>query len=168
MSTERDASGDLRWDPDAFPTGDTLGAYVHAAGFKFGMSFQKDKEKLQNVKPHDFDGEWEAGDTGIYSMNFMPKVAGVCELQIWCVPNDKGDRQPFPGSPFRVAVVPGKASPAISAVEPGSSAQGWSKVAKEEKNMRPTAGGPDTQTLYASDSITIGTSPMRHLCLASF
>ena len=37
MSTERDASGNLQWDPVAFPTGHTLGDYVHSKGFKFGM-----------------------------------------------------------------------------------------------------------------------------------
>jgi hypothetical protein len=37
MSTERDANGDLQWDPVAFPTGHMLGAYVHSKGFKFGM-----------------------------------------------------------------------------------------------------------------------------------
>ena len=37
MSTERDANGDLQWDPVAFPTGHTLGDYVHSKGFKFGM-----------------------------------------------------------------------------------------------------------------------------------
>ena len=33
MSTERDANGDLQWDPVAFPTGHTLGDYVHSKGW---------------------------------------------------------------------------------------------------------------------------------------
>ena len=37
MSTERSPDGNLQWDPIKFPTGDTLGAYIHSKGFKFGM-----------------------------------------------------------------------------------------------------------------------------------
>ena len=36
MDTERDANGDLQWGSN-FPTGNTLGDYVHSKGFKFGM-----------------------------------------------------------------------------------------------------------------------------------
>ena len=36
MDTERDVNGDLQWGPN-FPTGNTLGDYVHSKGFKFGM-----------------------------------------------------------------------------------------------------------------------------------
>ena len=36
MSTKRDGNGDLQW-ADTFPTGSTLGEYVHSKGFKFGM-----------------------------------------------------------------------------------------------------------------------------------
>ena len=36
MDTERDANGDLQWGPN-FPTGDTLGEFIHSKGFKFGM-----------------------------------------------------------------------------------------------------------------------------------
>jgi len=36
MATERDGNGDLQWGAN-FPTGHTLGDYVHSKGFKFGM-----------------------------------------------------------------------------------------------------------------------------------
>eukprot|EP00040_Diaphanoeca_grandis_P015286 m.77804 g.77804 ORF g.77804 m.77804 type:complete len:439 (+) comp25055_c0_seq1:96-1412(+) len=36
MDTKRDANGDLQWGPN-FPTGSTLGDYIHSKGFKFGM-----------------------------------------------------------------------------------------------------------------------------------
>ena len=37
MDTKRDANGDLQWGPN-FPTGNTLGEFVHSKGFKFGVS----------------------------------------------------------------------------------------------------------------------------------
>eukprot|EP00041_Stephanoeca_diplocostata_P027984 m.780967 g.780967 ORF g.780967 m.780967 type:complete len:319 (+) comp23285_c2_seq17:67-1023(+) len=36
MDTKRDEQGNLQWGPN-FPTGNTLGDYVHSKGFKFGM-----------------------------------------------------------------------------------------------------------------------------------
>lgn len=36
MDTQRDANGDLQWGPN-FPTGHTLGDFVHSKGFKFGV-----------------------------------------------------------------------------------------------------------------------------------
>ena len=36
MDTKRDANGDLQWGPN-FPTGNTLGEFVHSKGFKFGV-----------------------------------------------------------------------------------------------------------------------------------
>ena len=36
MDTERDANGDLQWGPN-FPTGSSLGEFIHSKGFKFGV-----------------------------------------------------------------------------------------------------------------------------------
>jgi hypothetical protein len=36
MDTKRDANGDLQWGPN-FPTGHTLGDFIHSKGFKFGV-----------------------------------------------------------------------------------------------------------------------------------
>ena len=95
--------------------------------FKFGMSFGKDKDKLSNAKPHGFQGYWEAGDTGVYSLTFTPTQAGSCEMHMWCDPYSKGERIALPGSPFHVSVSAGVPSAAVSVVG------GFTKLFKEEK-----------------------------------
>lgn len=129
---------------------------IPGSSFKFGMAFnfkekEKEKEKLMNLKPHDFEGEWEAGDTGIYEMRYTAKAAGWCDLHVWCDPTNKGERLPFPNSPYHLSVAPGRASPAVSSLP----AEGWTKVVKEERGGGKGAAGHDASALYAGDTICI-------------
>ena len=118
--------------------------------FQFGMSIGKDKDKLAHAKPHAFEGQWEPGETGIYFLTYKPTQAGTCELHVWCDPNAKGERVPFPGSPFHVAVSPGVASAAVSSVD------GFQKQYKEEKNDKyAKQTNHDPNMLYASDTVII-------------
>lgn len=38
--------------------------------FKFGIAFLKDKERVQNAEPAEFEGAWEPGDTGVYQLTY--------------------------------------------------------------------------------------------------
>ena len=84
----------------------------------------------------------------MYEIRYIATVAGGCEMHVWCDPQSEGQRIPFPGSPYHVAVTAGKASPAVSIVD------GWSKVHKEEKSDR-HGKGADPSELYASDTVTL-------------
>ena len=120
------------------------------ADFKFGMSIGKEKDKLSNAKPHDFDGQWEDGDTGVFTITYKPMQAGSCEMHVWCDPKGQGERVPFPGSPFHVSVAPGAASAIVSLVD------GYQKVQKEEKNDKyAKQSNHDPNSLYASDTVVI-------------
>ena len=123
---------------------------IPGPSFKFGMSIGKDKDKVANAKPHDFTGEWEAGDTGIYEIMYTPTLAGSNELHVWCDPNSKGERLSFPGSPFHVTVTPGAASPDVSVIEQ------WTKLQKEEKNDKyGKSAASDPGTIHAGDTVSI-------------
>ena len=115
--------------------------------FTFGMSFQKDREKLQNVKPYEFEGHWDPHTRGVYEIRYVATASGGNELQLWCDPNDEGTRTAFPGSPFHVLVTSGKASPATSQVD------GWTKVIKDERGDR--KHGADMTVVHAGDTINV-------------
>ena len=124
--------------------------------FQFFMSIQKDKDKVQNVTPHEHQGKWEAGDTGIYEIHYTATVAGQCEMHVWCEnPNIKAERLPLPGSPFHVSVTPGEPAHEVSLVD------GWTKQHVEDKNDRSSGSGSSkadksidlATTLFASDTV---------------
>lgn len=72
-------------------------------------------------------GEWEAGGTGVYTIHYIATEAGPCRLHVWCDPQSKGERLPFPNSPFQLLVSSGEPSNAVSLVD------GWTKQLKDEK-----------------------------------
>jgi hypothetical protein len=50
---------------------------VPGPDFRFGIAFLKEKERVQNAEPAPFDGAWEAGDTGVYTITYVPtQVSG--------------------------------------------------------------------------------------------
>lgn len=129
---------------------------IPGPGFQFGMSVSKEKDKIANVKKHSFRGEWEEGDTGIYRIKYTPTSAGTNEVHVWCDPSGKGERIPFPGSPFHVHVGAGEASASTSQVERNSNGLGWTKIAKEEKNDKyGKSSSLDPNALSAGDTVTI-------------
>ena len=105
---------------------------------------------LAAAEPHDFDGSWQEGNNGVFEMRFCATEAGAMKLHVWCDPLSKGDRIPFPNSPFALHVSPGQASTRVSQVD------GWTKLLKEEKNVKYGKGAQaDINTLIAGDTLTI-------------
>jgi len=131
------------------------------AKFAFGLAFTKnDKEgtnaarkstnaELANIEPRPHKGQWEPGDTGVYRIRYSASEAGPCRLHIWCDPQSKGERLPFPNSPFQLAVSSGEASATVSQVD------GWTKLIKDEKVKYGKGTQADANTLVAGDTLTI-------------
>ena len=122
--------------------------------YQFFISMQKEKDKLANVTPHEFEGVWEEDDTGIYIIKYTGNVAGQSEMHVWCEnATIKAERMALPGSPFHVTIAPGNASPAVSVVD------GWSKLHNEDKHDRGASPGKNDKsidvanTLFASDTV---------------
>jgi len=123
--------------------------------FRFGLSMLKEKEKLTpttNEYPH--SGDWYDQSAGVYELTYVAKAAGSFELHVWCDPVNKGERLPFPGSPFAVHVMAGKATASKSQVSPEQNGLGWSKesrsVDKHGKQIQ-----TDLNTITAGDSIFV-------------
>lgn len=126
--------------------------------FRFGLALLKDKEKLAQADEHAFEGRWVTLETAkalevkpevegeFYELTYVATAAGAHELHVWCDPKDNGERIPFPGSPFQLAVQPGIASPEVSNVD------GWTKesrgVDKHGKVIQ-----TDTTKIIAGDNI---------------
>ncbi len=93
--------------------------------FAFGMAFSKNdkegvnaaKQSLAAAEPTAHQGAWEPGDTGVYKMRYFATEAGPCRLHVWCDPQSKGERLPFPNSPFQLSVSSGEPSTTVSQVD---------------------------------------------------
>ena len=105
---------------------------------------------MGQVKTHEFKGEWETGNTGIYTIEYVPTKAGHHDLHVWCEPHRKAERVAFPGSPFTLHVTEGVASAHSSLVD------GWSKLIKEDNKFGKDgkSGDPAEQTLTAGDTVS--------------
>ena len=94
--------------------------------FRFGLSMLKEREKLTpTTKEYAQVGDWFDRSKGIYELTYIAEAAGNFELHVWCDPQGEGERLPFPGSPFAIHVLAGKATAAMSQVSPERSGLGW-------------------------------------------
>ena len=77
------------------------------------------REKREGVQPpmpdsQEFSGTWV---NGCYEIRYVAEQAGTLDLNLWCVVEEGGVREPLPGSPFSVHVTEGIASPIGSYVK---------------------------------------------------
>ena len=130
--------------------------------FKFGISMLKEKEKFtanSRVWPH--KGEWFDKAAGVYELSYVAQTAGTWDLHVWCDPQSKGERLPFPGSPFAICVGTGKASALRSHLAPEQNGLGWSKetrsveAGKQGKQQERAAVGSDLNSIVAGDTIVV-------------
>jgi len=128
---------------------------IPSAVFTFGLAVAArhghgEREKVANVQPHAFEGDWEGGNTGVFELHYVPTHAGNSDLHVWCDPDSSGQRVPVPGSPFPLHVCEGPASADCSIVD------GWSKVHKEDKNDKYGKNEKSLEgVLLASDTVSI-------------
>ena len=134
---------------------------VPGPSFNFGAAIvlRKDenevahRDKLASLPTYPFEGSWQEGDTGIFTLIYTPRQAGHSDLHLWCDPVGKGERIPFPGSPFALRVAEGPCSAHASFVD------GWSKVIQDDKgdkNGKSVAQVPDDNSvLTASETISM-------------
>jgi hypothetical protein len=111
------------------------------------------------VWPH--KGEWFDKAAGVYELSYVAQTAGTWDLHVWCDPQSKGERLPFPGSPFAICVGTGKASALRSHLAPEQNGLGWSKetrsveAGKQGKQQERAAVGSDLNSIVAGDTIVV-------------
>ena len=70
-------------------------------------------------------------------------------MHVWCDPESKGERLPFPGSPFHVIVGPGEANAHASVIDE------WTKIVKEDKGDKQGKSSAEANIVYAGDTVSI-------------
>jgi hypothetical protein len=94
--------------------------------FKVGLGMAHDRKKLQDIKPHEYEGKWGAEDSGEFNVTWIATVAGNTELHVWADPLSNNERIPLPGSPFTLHVGPGGPKSSTSHVD------GWTKESRSQ------------------------------------
>ena len=75
---------------------------------KPGKDSESATKGASKLPSQDFEGKWSA--EGEYEIKYIARLAGDCDLHMWCDVEGKGVRQKLPGSPFRLKVDAAKAS----------------------------------------------------------
>ena len=102
------------------------------------------KKKIADAKESPFEGRWIDDESGTYGITYVPTVAGMSEVHVWCDPQSKGERLPFVGSPFLIQVTAGRPTSEQSYVD------GYTKESRNQEQQKKR--GQEQQQLQVDSS----------------